>query len=355
MAGTVPGETTGVRELHRFDERALEAYLIEHLERFRGPLAVRQFEGGQSNPTFLLQTPSGDYVLRKKPPGRLLPSAHQVEREYRVMTALRDSGVPVPQTLLACADDSIIGTGFFIMAFVPGRVFRNPRLSGVSPEHRRAIYDDMIAVLARLHRVDVQAAGLSDFGKAGNYFARQIATWTRQYVAAKTEEIPAMDRLMAWLPAHIPPGDETALVHGDFRVENLIVHPTAPRIVAVVDWELATLGHPLADLAYNGLAYHLEPGWLGESAGDTESLGVPSEAEHIAAYCRLTGRNGIPDWPFYLAFSMFRLASILQGVYARGLQGNAASAHALQRGAAARQIAERAWDVASGHGTGSRL
>jgi aminoglycoside phosphotransferase (APT) family kinase protein len=347
MSSGVVSQTTAVRHGHEIDRAALDRYLTEHLTGYRGPLEIRQFEGGQSNPTYLLHTSDREYVLRKKPPGQLLPSAHQVEREYRVMTALGGSGIPVPHTLLLCADPSVIGTSFFVMECVAGRVFRQPHLPGVSPEDRAAMYDDMADVLARLHRVDVRTAGLSDYGKPGNYYARQIARWSQQYVAAKTDEIPAMDRLMAWLPEHIPAGDEIAIVHGDYRVENLIFHPTEPRIVAVVDWELSTLGHPLADLAYNCLTYHLAPEALGRvEAGDTDRSGMPDEAAYVAAYCRRAGRSLIPEWHFYLAFSMFRLASILQGVYARGLQGNAASTHALQRGAAARQIAERGWATA---------
>jgi aminoglycoside phosphotransferase (APT) family kinase protein len=324
-------ETTAVREAHRFDEAALASYLADHLPRFRGPLSVRQFEGGQSNPTYLLQAASGNYVLRKKPPGRLLPSAHQVDREYRIMTALKASGVPVPPTLLWCGDAGVIGTSFFVMGCVDGRVFRNPGLPGVSAPDRRAMCEDMVQVLARLHQVDVSAVGLSNFGRPGNYYARQIARWGQQYLAAKTDEIPAMDRLMAWLPEHIPAGDETTIVHGDYRVENLIFHPDEPRIVAVVDWELSTLGHPLADLAYNCLSYHLSAELLGRPDGEADRAGIPAESDYVAAYCRATGRAGIADWHFYIAFSMFRLTSILQGVYARGLQGNAASAHALQR------------------------
>ena len=346
--------TTIIRRGHEINVDALTRYLSAHLAPFLGPLRIRQFEGGQSNPTYLLHTSDRDYVLRKKPPGQLLPSAHQVDREYRVMTALGDSGVPVPQTLLLCADESIIGTSFFVMEYVDGRVFRQPHLPGVSPDDRAAMYADMADVLARLHRVDVAAAGLGDYGKPGNYYARQIARWSTQYLAAKTDDIPAMDRLMAWLPLHIPPGDETSIVHGDYRVENLIFHPVEPRIVAIVDWELSTLGHPLADLAYNCLTYHLAPAALGGMvAGSADLLvkpddrrGLPSEEDYVAAYCRRTGRSGMAHWNFYLAFSMFRLASILQGVYARGLQGNAASTQALQRGAAARQIADRAWVTA---------
>ena len=236
------GDTTTVREGHRIDEAALARYLADHLPEFHGPLVVRQFEGGQSNPTYHLHTPERDYVLRKKPPGQLLPSAHQVDREYRVMTALGGSAVPVPATRLLCTDEQIIGTPFFVMACVEGRVFRQPHLPGVPPSDRRAMYDDMVDVLARLHEVDVAAVGLAGYGKPGNYYARQIARWGSQYVAAKTDEIATMDRLMAWLPEHIPPGDETTIAHGDYRVENLIFHPTEPRVVAVVDWELSTLG-----------------------------------------------------------------------------------------------------------------
>lgn len=345
----VLGQTTAVRPGHELDGARLERYLSAHLEGFAGPLEMRQFEGGQSNPTFFLRTPGADYVLRKKPPGRLLPSAHQVEREYRVMTALRQTGLPVPQTHLLCVDDSVVGTPFFVMGCIDGRVFRQPHLPGVPPHDRAAMYEDMGDVLARLHRVDVTSVGLDDFGKPGNYYARQIARWGQQYLAAKTGNIDSMERLMEWLPAHIPPGDDTAIVHGDYRVENLIFHPAEPRVVAIVDWELSTLGHPLADLAYNCLTYHLPADALGRAdAADADRQGLPSEADYVAAYCRRTGRDGIPHWNFYLAFSMFRLASILQGVYGRGLQGNAASAYALQRGAAARQIADRAWETATG-------
>jgi aminoglycoside phosphotransferase (APT) family kinase protein len=229
---------------------------------------------------------------------------------------------------------------------VDGRVFRQPHLPGVSAADRAAMYEDMADVLARLHGVDPAAAGLGDYGKPGNYYARQIGRWSQQYLAAKTDEMVSMDRLMAWLPTHVPAGDESGIVHGDYRVENLIFHPTEPRIVAIVDWELSTLGHPLADLAYNCLTYHLPAEALGRvEAVDSDQAGMPDEASYVAAYCRRTGRDGVPDWNFYLAFSMFRLASILQGVYARGLQGNAASTYALQRGAAARLIAERAWEI----------
>jgi aminoglycoside phosphotransferase (APT) family kinase protein len=338
--------TSGVRDAHRFDERALEDYLAAHVAGFRGPMRVSQFDSGQSNPTFHLAAESGAYVLRKKPPGRLLPSAHMVEREHRVMTALAGTGVPVPPVLHLCTDEHVIGTPFFVMAYVPGRIFRHPSLPELTPADRRRVYEAMIDVLAQLHTVDYAAVGLADYGRPGNYYARQITRWSEQYVAAKTDDMPAMDRLMSWLPAHIPPGEETSLVHGDYRLENLIFHPTDPHIVAVVDWELSTLGHPLGDLAYNCLSYHLDPALLGVAPTTQDTEGRPSEAEQIDRYCRLTGRDGIPHWNFYVAFSLFRLASILQGVYARGLQGNASSAQALQRGAHAHAIADAAMRAA---------
>jgi aminoglycoside phosphotransferase (APT) family kinase protein len=335
------GHTTAIRRGHELDREALERYLSATLEHFRGPLEIRQFEGGQSNPTYFLQTPERTFVLRKKPPGQLLPSAHAVDREYRVMTALSGSDVPVPATRLLCDDASVIGTAFFVMDCVAGRVFRQPHLPGVSAADRARMYAHMAEVLANLHRIDPPAIGLAEYGKPGNYYARQISRWGQQYVAAKTGEIEAMNRLMEWLPAHIPPGDDAAIVHGDYRIENLIFHPTEPRIVAVVDWELSTLGHPLADLAYNCLTYYLPPEALGlVEEKESDRSGMPGEAEYLEMYCRHTGRESIPQWNFYLAFSMFRLASILQGVYARGLQGNAASEFALQRGKAARLIAE---------------
>jgi aminoglycoside phosphotransferase (APT) family kinase protein len=343
---TALGQTTGVRAGHEIDRAALERYLSDHLDGFRGPAEIRQFEGGQSNPTYFLRTTNRDYVLRKKPPGQLLRSAHAVDREYRVMKALAATDIPVPPALHLCDDASVIGTPFFVMGCVAGRVFRQPHLPGVSAADRAAMYTDMAAVLARLHGVDAAAIGLGDYGKPGNYYARQIGRWSQQYVAARTDEIASMDRLIEWLPAHIPPGDDTSIVHGDYRVENLIFHPTEPRIVAIVDWELSTLGHPLADLAYNCLTYYLPQEALGRvEEVDDDRSGLPDERHYVAEYCRRTGRSAIVGWNFYLAFSMFRLASILQGVYARGLQGNAASEYALQRGAAARLIADRAWEL----------
>ena len=334
-------QTTGVRAGHELNVAALERHLASNLAGFKGPLEIRQFEAGQSNPTYFLRASDAQYVLRKKPPGDLLPSAHAVDREHRVMSAL-SGHIPVPPTLLMCDDASVIGTPFFVMGCVDGRVFRQPHLPGVSAFDRAAMYDDMVNVLARLHRINPASIGLGDYGKPGNYYARQIGRWGQQYVAAKTEEIPAMDHLMSWLPAHIPPGDQSSIVHGDYRVENLIFHPTDPRIVAVVDWELSTLGHPLADLSYNCLTYYLPPEALGRvGTVDEDREGMPDEATYVAAYCLRTGRADVPNWNFYLSFSMFRLASILQGVYARGLKGNAASSYALERGAAAKTIAER--------------
>jgi aminoglycoside phosphotransferase (APT) family kinase protein len=339
--------TTPVREAHRFDEAALARYLESRLDRFEPPLSVRQFSGGQSNPTFLIESGGGQYVLRKKPPGKLLPSAHQVDREYRVMTALRDSAVPVCRTRLYCEDESVIGTAFFVMDFVPGRVFRDVRLPGLEPAERRAIYDAMNAVLANLHAVDYRGAGLEDFGKPGNYIARQIGRWSKQWEASRTEPVEAMDRLMEWLPANIPAGGEVALVHGDFRLENMIFHPIEARVLALLDWELATIGHPLSDLAYNCMPYRTPPDrFMGLLGTDLRAAGIPEEADYVAAYCRRTGRDSIPHWNFYLGFSFFRSASILQGVYARALQGNASSENARELGASVRSAAETAWELA---------
>lgn len=338
-----PPTTDEVLPHHRFDEAALERYLEKHVPGFRGPLTVRQFRGGQSNPTYYLETPGQAYVLRRKPPGRLLPSAHAVDREYRVMTALAGTGVPVPRTYLLCEDPEVIGTVFYVMEYVPGRVLSDPRLPEQTPAERAAIFDAMNEVLARLHRVDWQGIGLGDFGKPGNYFARQIHRWTQQYRASETERIEAMERLIAWLPAHIPPGDETTLVHGDYRLGNALLDPTEPRIVAVLDWELSTLGHPLADLAYNMLPFRLRPEQFEGFAGQDRPAGIPSEEEYLAAYCRRTGRPDIPRWDWYMAFAMFRLAAIAQGIMGRVLAGTANDPNARERGQRARPLAEAGW------------
>ena len=337
---------TAVREAHRFDENALDDYLKNNLAGYTGALTVQQFEGGQSNPTFLLFAGGNEYVMRKKPPGKLLPSAHQVEREYKVMKALEQSDVPVPRMDLLCEDENIIGTPFFVMEHVQSRVLEDITLPGMAPEERRAIYFDMIRVLAALHSVDFADLGLENFGKPGNYFSRQIGRWSKQYVAAKTDEIESMERLMEYLPANVPADETSCIVHGDYRMGNMLLHPTEPKIVALVDWELSTLGHPLGDVGYSCMFYH--SGIVGRTSLDGQTgsaTGIPSEAEFLAEYCRLTGRDGIPNWNFYLAFSFFRLASILQGVYKRGIMGNASSTEAMERGRMARDIADLAGNL----------
>jgi aminoglycoside phosphotransferase (APT) family kinase protein len=338
-----PAESAPPREAHRFDERALGEYLASRLEGFRMPCQVRQFSGGQSNPTFHVAAGGRGWVLRKKPPGELLPSAHQVEREFRITKALAGQGVPVARVHLLCEDPAVIGTPFYVMDYVKGRVFRDLRLPGMSPADRSALYDAMNATLASIHKVDVAQAGLEDFGKPGNYFERQIGRWSKQYLASKTRQIPAMDALVQLLPTSIPPGDETAVVHGDFRMENLVFHPSEPHVLAVLDWELSTLGHPLADLAYNAMPYHM-PARVKDGLArlDLAALGIPSEADYVDAYCRRTGRERIGNWNFYVAFSLFRMAAIAEGVYARGLQGNASSETALELGRHVALMAETA-------------
>lgn len=328
--------------LHAFDEELLASYLERHVEGFRGPLRAEKFPGGQSNPTFRLEAASGDYVLRRKPPGQLLKSAHAVEREYRVMHALRDTGVPVPRVYHLCEDEGIIGSTFFIMDFVPGRVFWNAALPELEPAARGACYDEMNRVLAAIHTVDVSAVGLADYGKAGNYYQRQIGRWSQQYRASETEAIEAMEALMSWLPAHTPKGDErVSLTHGDYRLDNFIFHPERARIVAVVDWELSTLGHPLADLAYQCMQWRIPAEGPLPGLGDLDraGLGLPTEEQYVAAYCRRMGIGSIADWGFYLAFSFFRFAAILQGVLKRSLDGNASSDRALQMGTLVRPLA----------------
>jgi len=335
--------TAEVREQHRFDPATLERYMREHVAGFTGSLTVRQFRGGQSNPTYYITAGGKEYVLRRKPPGKLLPSAHAVDREYRVITALGKTGFPVPRTYALCEDDAVVGTAFYIMDCVHGRVLTDPAIPGLTQRERAAIYDSLNDVQARLHTVDWQALGLADFGRPGNYFARQIHRWTQQYRASETEKIEAMERLIAWMPEHVPPGDETTLVHGDFRLGNTIIHPTAPRVVAVLDWELSTLGHPLADLAYNCLPYRFTREWEGLADKNLAELGIPTEEEYVAAYCRRAGRAGIPDWNFCLAFAMFRLAAIAQGIMGRVIAGTANDPNARERGARARPLAESAW------------
>jgi aminoglycoside phosphotransferase (APT) family kinase protein len=339
--------TRPVADAHRFDVAALDRYLATRIEGFCGPLAVEQFNGGQSNPTYKLSVGDRSYVLRRKPPGKLLPSAHAVDREYRVITALALTGVPVARTYCLCEDESVIGTAFYVMDFVAGRIFWDPRLPGVAREERRAIFDELNRVIAVLHSVDYAAIGLADFGKPGNYFARQIDRWSRQYKASETDPILAMDRLIEWLPKNIPAGDRTTIVHGDYRLDNVIFHPAEPRILAVLDWELSTLGHPMADLSYHMMAWRLAADeFRGLRGIDYEALGIPSEDAYLDLYLRRTGAAEHPSaraWSFYLAYNLFRLAAILQGVMARALAGNAASAKAQDAGRRARPIAELGW------------
>ncbi len=347
-ANTVP-----VMERHRFDEASLDRYLASHLDGYRGGLEVRQFDSGHSNPTFFVSAEMAggrrrDFVLRKKPPGKLVASAHQVDREFRVISALAKTDVPVAPAHLLCADDSVIGQMFYLMDAVQGRILVNPAMPDQTPAERAAIFDSMNDVLARLHKVDFQKVGLGDYGRTGQYVARQVSRWSRQYAELKTEDIPAMDRLSAWLPENIPDdGDPTTIVHGDYRLGNLVVHPTEPRIVAVLDWELSTLGHPLCDIAYNCLGYHLPEPPHGYATVDLRKLGLPTENDYVAAYCRRVGRPSIANWNFYLAFSLFRLAAIAQGVYRRGLDGNAANPDSIKMSRSARERAELAWSLVS--------
>ncbi|MFT6558114.1 phosphotransferase [Sneathiella sp.] len=333
-----------VREAHKFDEGKFIDYLNEHVEGFSGPLTINQFEGGQSNPTFLLSTPNQQYVMRKKPPGVLLPSAHAVEREYRIMSALQKTEVPVAKTFCLCEDADVIGTPFYIMEKVEGRILREPAIPGMDPAERSAIYDAMNDTLAKMHNVDVDAAGLSDFGKKGNYFERQIGRWTKQYRASQTDDVEPMENLINWLPENLPNDDTTTICHGDYRLENMIIHPTKPEVSAVLDWELCTLGHPLADLGYNCMTYHfMHPASGGLVETDFAATGIPTEQQYIDAYCKRTGRDGIENWEFYIAFSFFRLAAIVQGVYKRGLDGNASSSRATQYGAFAQMLSMLGW------------
>ncbi|MBV8962098.1 MAG: phosphotransferase family protein [Hyphomicrobiales bacterium] len=337
---------------HRFDEAKLDRYLVERVEGYRrGSLVIRQFQGGQSNPTFLIETPTTTYVLRKKPPGKLLASAHMVEREYKVQKALAGSAVPVAPMLLLCEDASVVGTPFYLMGYVAGRVIPTADLPELTPAERQGVYRSLVETLAALHQVDWRAAGLGDFGRPDNYAARQIDRWTKQYGASKTDDIKEMEQLSAWLVAHLPAKAAASIVHGDFRVGNTILHPREPRLAAVLDWELATIGDPLADLAYLCMAYDMPPGGPGVSGGlrgaDLPSLGVPSEQEVLSAYARATSRPDIPHWDFYKALAFFRIAAIVQGVYARGLAGNAADASAVRQGERVRMMAGIGWEIAA--------
>lgn len=336
------------RDPQAIDPARLAPWLAAHVPGYAGDLTVTRFAGGQSNPTFRLDTQGARYVLRRKPAGEVLPSAHAMDREFRVLQALHGTAVPVARPLALCTDDSVIGSMFYVMEHVEGRVFWEQGLPGLPPAERAALYDSMGETIAALHQLDFAALGLGDFGRPGNYLARQVARWSKQYRASETESIPAMDALIEWLPAHLPAREWPALVHGDYRLDNLIFHPTEPRVIAVLDWELSTLGDALADFAYNVMSWRISPADFRGLAGlDLAGLGIPSEADYVAAYCRRTGRTApIPDWDVYIVFGMFRIAAILQGVLKRGLVGSAASAEAIERGKGARVLAEQAWALA---------
>ena len=336
---------------------ALEAYLSHRLPSFEGPLAVEAVEGGQSNPTYRLRTPTTSWAMRSKPgpAARLLPSAHAIEREFRVMSALESTAVPVPRMALLCEDESVIGRAFYVMQFVEGRVLSNPALPGFERSDRERLYDDMNRLIAALHAVDVQAVGLSDYGRPGNYFERQIARWRKQYEASITTPIAAMDRLAAWLPDHLPASArddrQMVLVHGDYRLDNLMFHPTEPHAIAVLDWELSTLGHPLADFSYHCMAWHIEPAMFRGLGGvDLDSLGIPTEETYLRRYCERSGRTDtesvLGDWNFYLAYNLFRMAGIVQGIAKRIEHGMATHPEARRLAAAARPLAEMGWRIA---------
>lgn len=337
-----------MREAHRFDEARLSAWLEQHIPGYAGPLTVAQFKGGQSNPTYRLHTPERSYVLRRKPPGRLLPGAHAVEREARVQQALGSIGFPVPAIYRLCTDESIIGSVFYLMDYVDGRIFWDIRLPQVARAERPGYFDAMNATMARLHAIDYGALGLEDYGRGGNYVARQIERWAKQYQGdLEAGRDPHMDRLIEWLRAHIPPAEESSLVHGDYRIDNMIFDRSEPRVLAVLDWELSTLGHPLADFAYHLLPYRLPPTLrAGLWGSDLAALNIPTEQQYVESYCRRTGRGSIPGLDFYLVFGLFRLAGIVHGIKARLARGTAASAQAAHHASAFPALAAHAWDQA---------
>ena len=337
--------TTEVRERHRFDIAALERWLAEHVADFAGPLTVEQFKGGQSNPTYKLVTPLRAYVMRRKPPGQLLKGAHAVDREARVLRAVGAAGLPVARVYGLCTDESVIGTWFYVMEMVEGRIFWDATFPEVSRDARPAYFDAMNATIAQLHGIDFQAAGLADFGRPGGFFERQIALWTRQYLGdAEAGRDPHMDRLIEWLPTNMPSDDETCVAHGDFRADNMIFHPIEPRVIAVLDWELSTLGNPIADFAYHAMMYRMPPLIVPGLAGaDLRSLNIPDEESYLAAYRRRTGRTDLPGYDFAIAFNFFRFAAIIHGIKGRLLRGTAANAEAEERARAFPVLAELAW------------
>jgi aminoglycoside phosphotransferase (APT) family kinase protein len=340
--------TTSVREGYGFDTGALESWMRANVEDYAGPLTVEQFAGGQSNPTYKLVTPTRSYVLRRKPPGELLKGAHAVEREAKVLTGLAKAGFPVARVYGLCTDDAVIGTWFYVMEMVEGRIVWDATFPGLSNESRAAHFDAMNATIAALHSVDYQAVGLGDYGRPGNYFERQIGRWSKQYLDdTQAGRDPNMDKLVEWLPANIPAGDETSVVHGDFRCDNLIFHPTEPRVAAVLDWELSTLGHSGADFAYHAMMYRMPPHIVaGLGAADIAALGIPSEEEYLAAYCRRRGLDGMPGYDFYIAFNFFRIAAIFHGIKGRVLRGTAASAQAKERVQVLPELMALAWQQA---------
>ena len=348
---------TGTRPVlaqHAFDEAALAQYLHANMPALAaGPIRVEQFKGGQSNPTFMLTASDGQrYVLRRKPLGVLLPSAHAVEREFRVISALAQTDVPVARAHVLCEDTSVIGSAFYVMDCVEGRVLWDPTLPGMSPAERAAIYDELNRVMAALHLVDPMAIGLEGYGRAGGYVARQVKRWTQQYRAAETEPITAADALIDWLPQHLPAEGATRIVHGDYRLDNVMFHPTEPRILAVLDWELSTLGDPMVDFAYHCMVWHMQNGATtrGLAGLDLAALGIPDEAHYLQSYLQRTGQAerhfSADEWGYFQVFNMFRLAAILQGITSRALQGNASSPQALEAGRRARPLAEQAWALA---------
>jgi len=341
--------TKDVSERLRFDAGALETYLRAHLPTFAGPVALKQFKGGQSNPTYLIETPLRRYVLRRKPPGKLLPSAHAVDREYRVISALYAQGFPVAEPLLYCADDGVIGTAFFLMAYVEGRVFWEAEMPSSNPPERAQVYDAMNETMARLHNFDPAAIGLGDFGRGENYVARQVERWSKQYRASETETIEDMERLMAWLPAHLPPAQKPRLVHGDYRLDNMILAPKEPKILAVLDWELSTLGDPLADFSYHLMQWHMPPSEAGTGSlvgHDLAALGIPSLENYVDAYVKRTGLDPRPYLAVYSAYNFFRIAAILQGIVGRVRDGTATSAFAAAKAGLVRPLAAKAWEFA---------
>ena len=347
--------TIAVREAHRFDASRLELYLQQEVAGFAGPLAIEQFKGGQSNPTYKLTTPNAAYVLRRKPPGKLLPGAHAIDREYRVIDALGRHGFPVARAVALCLDETVIGTPFYVMDMVEGRIFWDPALPEVDRAQRPAFFNAMNAAIAALHGIDPAAVGLADYGKPGNYFERQIGRWSKQYLADDAAgRVPAMDRLVDWLPQNIPADeDESRIIHGDYRCDNMIFHPVEPRVLAVLDWELSTLGHPLADFSYHLMMYRMPAEMTSGLAGlDLRALNIPSEQDYVASYCARTGRSGIPDLDFYIAFNMFRLGAIIHGIKGRIARGTAASAHADKMAASLEPLADLAWGQALRAGAG---